>query len=145
MPLVPSSISKVISNLRTSTVTSNNSTVTLFDDLSPTEKAAAIHKLEELAGQQPHSSQTKARAFNWKIFAMVFLGLSFLVCAVIASVAIAIDVDANPSLVAKLRMANTNLDRMKLLPNNDDWLFDFTKQEKYTFSPGGKSSLQLPS
>ena len=68
---------------------------------------------------------------------MAFTGLSFLICAVIASVALAIDVDANPSLVAKLRMANTNLDRMKLLPSDSDWLFDFTKQEKYTFSPGG--------
>lgn len=69
---------------------------------------------------------------------MVFLGLSFVVCAVIASVAIAIDVDADPNLVAKLRMANTNLDRMNLLPKDSDWLFDFTKQEKYTFAPGGK-------
>jgi hypothetical protein len=139
MPLVPSSISKLISNLRTSTAESKNSPVILFDDLSPSEKAAAIQKLEELASQQPHSS-TKAREFNWKIFSMVFLGLSFLVCAVIASVAIAIDVDADPSLVAKLKMANTNLDRMKLLPKDSDWLFDFTKQEKYTFAPGGESS-----
>ena len=68
---------------------------------------------------------------------MAFTGLSFLICAVIASVALAIDVDANPSLVAKLRLANTNLDRMNLLPKDSDWLFDFTKQEKYTFSPGG--------
>jgi hypothetical protein len=139
MPIVPSSISRLISNLRTNTK-DNNSTITLFDDLPISEKAAAIHKLQDLASQQP--GQKKPRSFNWKIFSMVFLGLSFLVCAVIASVAIAIDVDANPSLVAKLRMANTNLDRMKLLPKDSDWLFDFTKQEKYTFAPGGEQNLQ---
>lgn len=133
MPLVPSSISKVISSLRSTTSADNKSDVTLFDDLPASEKAAAIHQLQELAGQQPHPK----KSFNWKIFSMVFLGLSFVVCAVIASVAIAIDVDADPNLVAKLRMANTNLDRMNLLPKDSDWLFDFTKQEKYTFAPGG--------
>lgn len=68
---------------------------------------------------------------------MAFTCLTFIIAAIIASVAIATDVDANPSLVAKLKLANTNLDRMNLLPKDSDWLFDFTKQEKYTFAPGG--------
>lgn len=68
---------------------------------------------------------------------MLFAGISFVVAAIVASVALAIDVDADPDLVAKLRMANTNLDRMNLLPKDSDWFFDFTKQDKYTFSPGG--------
>ncbi|OAP58912.1 hypothetical protein AYL99_06209 [Fonsecaea erecta] len=67
----------------------------------------------------------------------MFLGPSFLACAAVASVALAVDTDVNPSLVAQLRVANTNLDRMNLLPNDSDWLFDFTKQAQYTFSPGG--------
>ena len=50
---------------------------------------------------------------------------------------LAIDVDVDPALVANLKAANTALDRMKLLSTNDDWLFDYTQQSKYTFSPGG--------
>ena len=50
---------------------------------------------------------------------------------------LAIDVDVDPALVANLKAANTALDRMKLLNTNDDWLFDYTQQSKYTFSPGG--------
>jgi len=68
---------------------------------------------------------------------MVFTCLLSIVAITIASVALAIDADVNPDLVAKLRMADTNLDRMALLPSNSDWLFDFTQQSKYTFSPGG--------
>ncbi|KIW88988.1 uncharacterized protein Z519_10472 [Cladophialophora bantiana CBS 173.52] len=67
----------------------------------------------------------------------MFLRLGFITFAVVASVAFAVDVDKNADLVAKLRLANTNLDRMTLLPDDADWLFDFTKQDKYTFSPGG--------
>lgn len=68
---------------------------------------------------------------------MLFLGIGFIVFAVVASVVLAIDKDQDPDLVAKLRVANTNLDRMNLLPHDSDWFFDFTKQDKYTFSPGG--------
>lgn len=68
---------------------------------------------------------------------MVFLGLGFVTFAVVASVALAVDNDKDADLVSKLRLANTNLDRMKLLPDDSDWFFDFTKQDKYTFSPGG--------
>ena len=68
---------------------------------------------------------------------MVFFGISFIVAAVLAGIALGVDNDTNPDLVSKLRMANTNLDRMNLLPKDSDWFFDFTKQDKYTFSPGG--------
>lgn len=131
MPLVPSSFSKVFSNLR-STTSDNKSDITLFDDLPTSEKQAAIIKLQELAGKQ-----SSKKRFNWRNFLMAFTCLTFIIAAIIASVAIATDVDANPSLVAKLKLANTNLDRMNLLPKDSDWLFDFTKQEKYTFAPGG--------
>ncbi|OQV11163.1 hypothetical protein CLAIMM_15043 [Cladophialophora immunda] len=67
----------------------------------------------------------------------MLLRVGFLALVAVASVAWAVDTDKNPDLVAKLRVANTNLDRMKLLPNDTDWFFDFTKQDKYTFSPGG--------
>ena len=67
---------------------------------------------------------------------MVFSFLSLLVLAIVATV-YAVDKDSNPDLVAKLRMANTNLDRLALLPKDEDWLFDFTKSDKYTFAPGG--------
>jgi hypothetical protein len=71
-----------------------------------------------------------------KIFAMTFTILSLAVLAIVALVK-AVDKDVDPDLVAKLRMANTNLDRMALLPSNDDWVYDFTKSDKYTYSPGG--------
>ena len=64
------------------------------------------------------------------------------------------DTSQNPALVAKLRMAGTQLDRLEILPNDDtDWYavsrtqhyatilttrartFDFTKQPGYTFKP----------
>jgi hypothetical protein len=71
-----------------------------------------------------------------KIFAMTFTILSLAVLAIVALVK-AVDKDVDPDLVAKLRMANTNLDRMALLPSNDDWVYDFTKSDKYTYAPGG--------
>lgn len=40
--------------------------------------------------------------------------------------ALAIDKTRDPELVAKLKAAATQLDRRTLLPNNSDWLFDFT-------------------
>lgn len=72
---------------------------------------------------------------------MAFTILSLAVLAIVALVK-AVDKDSNPDLVAKLRMANTNLDRMALLPNDEDWVYDFTKSDKYTYAPGGgRSSL----
>ena len=150
MPSLPQSFNKILSRLYQSTSNTNNtlpvsqtnnSDITLFDDLSQAEKQAAIIKLQQLASQQPGSTTApptrRRRCFHWKTFAMVFLGLGFVVFAVVASVALAIDADVDPDLAAKLRMANTNLDRMNLLPKDSDWFFDFTKQEKYTFQPGG--------
>jgi hypothetical protein len=67
---------------------------------------------------------------------MTFTILSLAVLAIVALVK-AVDKDVDPDLVAKLRMANTNLDRLNLLPNNEDWVYDFTKSEKYTYEPGG--------
>lgn len=49
----------------------------------------------------------------------------------------AVDVTRNPELVAKLRSAATNIDRMALLPSDEDWVFDFSAQPYHTYSPGG--------
>jgi len=139
MQLLPSSFNKVLSTLRRPSTTSDTkSDITLFNGLPDSEKQEATIKLRKLADQQPQAQYPESRrSFNWKRFLMAFLGLGFLVFAVIASVALAFDVNKDPDLVAKLRMANTNLDRMKLLPKNSDWFFDFTKHDKYTFQPGG--------
>lgn len=67
---------------------------------------------------------------------MAFTILSLIVLATVALVK-AVDKDTNPDLVAKLRMANTNLDRLALLPNDDDWVYDFTTSDQYTYEPGG--------
>lgn len=49
----------------------------------------------------------------------------------------AVDKTRKPALDASLVTAATQLDRLALLPSNDDWIFDFTEQQPYfTFSPG---------
>lgn len=136
MPFAPSSFSKFLSSLKHQKPTSDSkSDITLFNDLPEAEKQQAITKLQELAEQQP-ATKRKFR-LNWKLAIMLFCGISFVIAAILGGVALGIDNDVNSDLVAKLRMANTNLDRMKLLPNDEDWFFDFTKQDKYTFAPGG--------
>ncbi|KAL9618781.1 MAG: hypothetical protein Q9160_006575 [Pyrenula sp. 1 TL-2023] len=100
----------------------------------PSEKSTAAYKLEE---ELSITTPSKRRLFNWRTFFMALFGLGFVIFTVLASVALSIDVDRNPSLVSKLRMANTALDRLNLLPRDSDWLFDFTQQDKYTFTPGG--------
>ncbi|KAF2155941.1 RmlC-like cupin [Myriangium duriaei CBS 260.36] len=49
----------------------------------------------------------------------------------------AVDKTRFPQLVAQLKAAATNLDRMALLSTNADWFFDFNIQPYSTFSPGG--------
>ena len=58
----------------------------------------------------------------------------FVLC--IASLAHAVDTTLNPSLDAGLFIAATQLDRLKLLPSDNDWIFDFRAQKGYTYSPG---------
>lgn len=152
MPILPQSFNKFLSRLQQSTSTptnaiptyqQNTSGTTLFDNLPDAEKQAALIKLQQLASEQPGSTTPKPKkgrhcfCFNWKTFVIMFLGLGLGTFAIVAGVALAVDKDKDPELVSKLRMANTNLDRMNLLPDDSDWFFDFTKQEKYTFSPGG--------
>jgi len=48
----------------------------------------------------------------------------------------ATDPTLNSTLDAALLTAATQLDRLALLPTNSAWLFDFTAQPGYTFSPG---------
>lgn len=131
MNILPSRINRLISYIRAkpdATIPTYNvkgdTSVTLFDDLSDEEKKAALKKLDQLASNQPldpsqanptqHPSRRR-RLFNWRFCTMVFLGLGFVTFAVVASVVLAVDTAKDPDLVAKLRMANTNLDRMALL------------------------------
>jgi hypothetical protein len=151
MPVLPAITKKILSQLHQTTSTlldslpsyqASKSEVPLLDNLPEKEKRAATAELHRLAAQQPASATTHLpapchRRFKWKTFTMVLLGLGLAAFAVVVSVVFAVDADKSPDLVAKLRMANTNLDRMKLLPDDSDWFFDFTKQDKYTFSPGG--------
>lgn len=51
----------------------------------------------------------------------------------------------NADLVAKLRMAASMKDRAALLPNNDDWKFDFAQQADYSYSPGSVISANVAS
>ncbi|KPI44539.1 Spherulin-1A [Cyphellophora attinorum] len=143
--ILPASFSKIISKLRSNKANTaalptyqSHSQSTLFDDLPEGEKQAALTKLHDLAAAQPGQTKkrTSRRCFNWKTAAMVFAFLSLVVLATVALVK-AVDKDVDQDLVAKLRMANTNLDRMALLPNDDDWVYDFTKSDKYTYAPGG--------
>lgn len=67
---------------------------------------------------------------------MLFSSITFFVVA-IASLALAVDTDVDPGLVANLRTADTNLDKMNLLSKDSDWFFDFCKSDNYNFSPGG--------
>lgn len=58
--------------------------------------------------------------------------------AFLANPVSAVDVTSNPDLISKLITANSQLDRLALLPNDTkDWHFDFTVQENYNFAPGG--------
>ena len=56
------------------------------------------------------------------------------------------DGTSNPELVAKLRAAGTQLDRLALLPNDaTDWTFDFTAQKGYSFQPASVVSANVAS
>jgi len=112
----------------------DTTTTDTWDSLSPAEKEAAAVKLSEL---DAHPTYQRKKLFSWKLFAMSFLFMWVIVATIIAGVALGVDSDSNPDLVAKLKMANTALDRAALLPKNSDWLYDFTTSPKYTFSPGG--------
>jgi hypothetical protein len=62
---------------------------------------------------------------------------SFKVAALIlAATAFAVDVTVNPSLNAQLETATQQLDRLALLNQDSQWLFDFNAQKSSTFSPG---------
>ena len=68
------------------------------------------------------------------------LALAFVLALAIA------DESTNPELVAKLRAAGTQVDRLKLLPNDTtDWTFDFTTQPGYTFQPASVISANVAS
>jgi hypothetical protein len=49
---------------------------------------------------------------------------------------LAVDQTANPSLVGKLKVSATQLDRLNLLSSDSQWIFDFTAQPGYTYNPG---------
>ena len=50
----------------------------------------------------------------------------------------AVDVTENPDLIRDIITANSQLDRLALLPDDaKDWHFDFTNKKNYNFAPGG--------
>lgn len=59
-----------------------------------------------------------------------------LLLILVSSKVSAADKTVDPDLVAKLKTAATQLDRLNLLPDDSDWLFDYNAQAGYTFSPG---------
>lgn len=60
------------------------------------------------------------------------------ILAALTQHATAVDKTKDPDLIAKLITANSQLDRLALLPSDDDWHFDFTVQQpNYNFAPGG--------
>lgn len=158
MPMPISPVNKATSRPQSSKCSTktapqlDKNSIVLFNDLPEEGKKIALEKSHQYAAKHstPSPSQpsplTQSKAprqsrlqslGDRKPYIMALLGLGFIILAVLASVALAVDKDKDPALVAKLRLANTNLDRLKLLPKDEDWLFDFTKQDKYTFSPGG--------
>ncbi|KAI9759419.1 MAG: erv26 super protein [Chaenotheca gracillima] len=106
---------------------------------SRSPKTSVNEKLEALDDDSTNEilPTYNKRSSKKRTFFMALGVFSLITALALASVALAMDVTNNPDLVAKLKMAATNMDRMKLLPKDSDWQFDFTKQEKYTFSPGG--------
>jgi len=57
--------------------------------------------------------------------APVSFALGLLLAAVMPHAALAVDATRDPALVAQLRAAATQLDRLNLLPEDSDWTFDF--------------------
>ncbi|KAH9211731.1 spherulin-1A [Leptodontidium sp. 2 PMI_412] len=58
-----------------------------------------------------------------------------IICLLTAA-ANAVDTTVDPQLVTSLKGAATQLDRLKLLTSDSDWLFDFKAQKGYTYTPG---------
>lgn len=54
---------------------------------------------------------------------------------------VAVDATEYPDLIAKLITANSQLDRLALLPDDKDWHFDFTTHKNYNFAPGGVTNM----
>lgn len=50
---------------------------------------------------------------------------------------VAVDQAVDAGLNTKLAGATSQLERMAMLDSDEDWIFDFTKQEYYSFAPGG--------
>ncbi|KZF20129.1 spherulin-1A [Xylona heveae TC161] len=67
---------------------------------------------------------------------MIFSGRCAFALSVPLTAVRAVDKTIDPALVAQLKTAATQLDRLNLLPENSDWLFDYSAQPSFTFSPG---------
>ena len=66
------------------------------------------------------------------------IALAGVLLAGLAQNVAAVDKTRDPALDANLATAATQLDRLALLPSDQDWLFDFTVQKpNYNFAPGG--------
>ncbi|KAM0327418.1 hypothetical protein ACHAQA_005704 [Verticillium albo-atrum] len=49
----------------------------------------------------------------------------------------AIDHSVDPALVSRLKSSPTELDKIKLLPQDSDWTFDYFASSMHSYSPGG--------
>jgi hypothetical protein len=70
---------------------------------------------------------------------------TILAISLLITSSLAVDVTRNPTLDAKIKADATQLDKLADLPNDSDWLFDFTSQETYTYSPGSVVNVSFPS
>jgi quercetin dioxygenase-like cupin family protein len=61
---------------------------------------------------------------------------SLIAITTLIATVLAVDKTRDPVKVAKIKSDATQLDKLADLPTNSDWLFDFTAQETYTYSPG---------
>jgi hypothetical protein len=62
--------------------------------------------------------------------------------ALLSQLITAVDVTRDAAMISKLDLAATQLDRLALLPNDDDWVFDFTAQKPYySWAPGGVTNM----
>ncbi|WDK22441.1 spherulin-1A [Colletotrichum graminicola] len=70
-------------------------------------------------------------------FPITTRGLSLLLLCLQAVGTNAIDNTLHPELVRLLRKSPTELDKLKTLPNDKDWTFNYFAHQYHTYTPGG--------
>lgn len=70
--------------------------------------------------------------FKFKVLTEILLAFIPLLCPITK----AVDITRNLTLDTQLLTAPTDLDALNLISQSPDWVFDFTAQPSYTYSPG---------